>query len=68
VLREADYFGEMALLTGEMRSASIDAVTDCLLLRIEQDDFHRILAHNFDAVLAVIRTLCRRLRPSGGPR
>lgn len=64
VLGEADYFGEMAVLTGEMRSASVTAMTDCMLMRIEQADFHGILAHNFEAVLAVIRTLCRRLRPA----
>ena len=68
VLREADYFGEMAVLTGETRSATIKASSDCLLLRIEQPEFHQILAGNFDAVLAVIRTLCRRLRPADSQR
>jgi len=64
-LSEADCFGEMAVLTGETRSATVEAATDCLLLRIEQADFHRILSEHFEAVLAVIRTLCRRLGPAG---
>jgi len=57
-----DYFGEMSLLDGEPRSASARAEVDTLLLRIRQADFQRILARNFDATLAVLRTLSRRLR------
>lgn len=67
VLREEDYFGEMAVLTGETRSATIKASTDCLLLRIGQSEFHEVLADNFNAVLAVIRTLCKRLPPPSRP-
>jgi CRP-like cAMP-binding protein len=63
VLHEEDYFGEMAVLTGETRSATIRASADCLLLRIGQAEFHDVLADNFNAVLSVIRTLCRRLPP-----
>ena len=62
VLRDADYFGELAVLTGEARNASIRALTDCLLLRLERSDFHQVLAGNFEAVLAVIRNICRRLQ------
>lgn len=60
-LRETDYFGEMAVLTGETRSATIKATVDCLFLRIGKTEFQEILAENFDAVLSVIRTLCKRL-------
>lgn len=60
-LHEPDYFGEIAVLTGETRTATIEASADCLLLRIGQSDFHEMLADNFNAVLSVIRTLCRRL-------
>ncbi len=62
VLRDADYFGELAVLTAETRNASVRALTDCLLLRLERSDFHGVLAGNFEAVLAVIRTICRRLQ------
>lgn len=65
-LRESEYFGEMAVLTGETRSATIRTATDCLLLRIDQAEFQDILSDNFNAVLSVIRTLCRRLPPIGG--
>jgi len=66
ILRDADYFGELAVLTGEARNASIRALTDCLLLRLERSDFHQVLAGNFEAVLAVIRNICRRLQPNVG--
>lgn len=66
VLREADYFGELAVLTGETRNASVRALTDCHLLRLEQSDFHQVLAGSFEAVLAVIRIICRRLQRTPG--
>ena len=62
VLKEKDYFGEMSILDGEPRSASVTALSDCLLLRISQADFHEILSGHFEAALAIIRTLTRRLR------
>jgi CRP-like cAMP-binding protein len=66
VLQDADYFGELAVLTGEARNASVRALTDCLLLRLERSDFHQVLAGNFESVLAVIRNICRRLQQTGG--
>jgi CRP-like cAMP-binding protein len=66
VLADADYFGELAVLTGEVRNASVRAITDCLLLRLGRSDFHQVLAGNFEAVLAVIRNICERLQQSGG--
>jgi CRP-like cAMP-binding protein len=56
------YFGEMSILDGEPRSATALAATDCLLLKIRQEDFHQILSMHFDTALAVIQTLSRNLR------
>jgi len=40
------YFGEMSLLTGDPRSATVAAMEDCVLLEITAADFRRIaLAH-----------------------
>ncbi len=40
------YFGEMSLLTGQPRTATVSAITDCLLLEISAGDFRGIaLAH-----------------------
>tara|TARA_Y100000588_G_scaffold386189_1_gene481200 strand:- start:110 stop:565 length:456 start_codon:yes stop_codon:yes gene_type:complete len=62
VLGEKDYFGEMSILDGEPRSASATADTDCLLLRIDQDNFQTILSNHFEVALTIIRTLTQRLR------
>ncbi|MDP6041178.1 MAG: cyclic nucleotide-binding domain-containing protein, partial [Candidatus Latescibacteria bacterium] len=51
-----DYFGEMSILDGEPRSASATAVSDCLFLRIKQEDFHHILSQRFDVALTIIQT------------
>ena len=34
-----DFFGEISLLTGESRSASVISITDCLLYEIKKSDF-----------------------------
>ena len=62
-----DYFGEMSILDGEPRSASATAVSDCLLLRIKQEDFYQILSQRFDVALNIIQTLTRRLRQASSP-
>ncbi len=62
VLKSQDYFGEMTILDGEPRSASVTALQDCLLLRINQTDFQAILRRHSNVALSIIRTLTRRLR------
>ena len=37
------FFGEMSLLTGDRRSATVTAVTDCELLEIGVDAFRRVV-------------------------
>jgi hypothetical protein len=36
------YFGEMSLLTGQPRTATVSAIADCVLLEISATDFRRI--------------------------
>jgi zinc transporter ZupT len=43
-LGEGKAFGEMALLSGAPRTASVRAVTDADLLQIDKEDFDRLLA------------------------
>jgi small-conductance mechanosensitive channel/CRP-like cAMP-binding protein len=38
------FFGEMSLMTGEPRSASVQAVSDCALVKVDKGAFHEILA------------------------
>ncbi len=50
VLGQGDFFGEMALLTEEPRSADVLAVEDTLCLVIDKECFSTLLAHNFNFV------------------
>jgi small-conductance mechanosensitive channel/CRP-like cAMP-binding protein len=46
VIPAGGHFGEMSLLTGQPRTATVTAITDCLLLEIAAGDFRRIaMAH-----------------------
>jgi voltage-gated potassium channel len=45
-LEEGDFFGEMALLTGERRTATVTAIKPTDLLVLDCDDFHRFIDRN----------------------
>lgn len=45
-LRAGDVFGEMSLLTGEARSATVTAIVDCRLLEIDADRFRELVLRN----------------------
>lgn len=61
-LSSNEIFGELSLLDSEARSASATTLTDCVLLKIEQEDFYDLIATNTDVLKGIMRTLCRRLR------
>src|SRR5262249_58395633 len=44
--REGDFFGELSILNGSPRAASVEAVTDCQLLSLEAEAVHG-LQHRF---------------------
>ena len=55
-LRPGDVFGEMSMLTGEPRTATVSAMTDCQLLELSSEDFRRVAVGNpsvLDRVAAV---------------
>jgi predicted acylesterase/phospholipase RssA/CRP-like cAMP-binding protein len=69
VLREmsaGSAVGELALLTGGTRSASIVAVRDSVLLAVDRRWFEALLAERPGAALGVARELARQLQASGG--
>ncbi len=61
-LSENEIFGELSLLDSEPRSASASTLTDCILLKIEQELFYDVIATNSDILKGIMRTLCKRLR------
>jgi CRP-like cAMP-binding protein len=62
VLHENEIFGELSVLDSDTRSASATTVTECTLLKIEQEDFYDVIATNTDILKGIMKTLCRRLR------
>lgn len=62
VLGPGAFFGEMALLDREPRSASIKANTDCVLLALSRTDFIGLLRKTPEISLELLRELTRRLR------
>jgi hypothetical protein len=42
-VREGDYFGERALITNEVRAASVTAMTNCTLLKLDRNAFSLLL-------------------------
>ena len=61
-LRKGDFFGEMALLDGEPRSASVIAAEECGLLMIYRRNFMNILRKYPDIAIQMLGQISRRLR------
>lgn len=61
-LREGEVFGEMALLDAEPRVASVTAVTDTLLLRLDQEPFYELMDDRIEFTRGIIRVLSHHLR------
>ena len=59
---EGSFFGELAALSPEPRSASITGITATRLFNIEQNDLIDFLKSNLDVGRAIISVLCRRIR------
>jgi CRP/FNR family transcriptional regulator, cyclic AMP receptor protein len=62
VLGAGDFFGEMALLDNEPRSATAIAVEESELLSLHRTDFQNVIADNKGIMSALIKILTARLR------
>ena len=60
VLRSGDCFGEMSLLTGEKRTATIRAEHDCEVLEIGKPTMAKILRDSPECVTQLSELLARR--------
>lgn len=58
-------FGEMSLIDGNPRSASVSTITDAVLLKVDLDTFNQLRSAYHPAAFKVVRqlayTLCERL-------
>ena len=61
-INEGDIFGEMATLDEEVRSASITAEVDSILLRLNKATLHSLITGEPNISMAIISSLCHSLR------
>lgn len=61
-LRPGDFFGEMSLLEGEPRSASVQMLEDGLVLTINRANFEQIIASDPSLALKIMKGLSKRIR------
>jgi len=57
-----EFFGEMGLLDELPRSASVETLEPCEMLRLSKAGFTGILKDNFELAMLIIRNLVKRLR------
>lgn len=62
ILKPLDFFGELALLDGEPRSASVVALETTEVLVIKREEFLRLITSNPELCIKIVGVLGRRLR------
>lgn len=62
VMGPGEYFGEVSLMDGQPRSATIVVKEKTRIMTITRNDFKRILAWNPDIAMDIINVLIKRLR------
>ncbi|QJX47943.1 cyclic nucleotide-binding domain-containing protein [Hymenobacter taeanensis] len=60
--RTGDFFGELALLDAEPRSASAMAHGEVTAFRLDQEDFYDVMEECSEVLHNILRVLCQRLR------
>ena len=58
--------GEMALIDGQPRSATVVAKTDCLLLSVDGRRFERLVSHHPRFAIQMMQVLTQRIRNQNG--
>jgi CRP-like cAMP-binding protein len=65
-LGEGEVVGELAVLDPAPRNATVTAVSDVTLLRIDGEAFAEIMREKYEIAEGITRVLARRLRAVGG--
>jgi CRP/FNR family cyclic AMP-dependent transcriptional regulator len=62
VLKDGEFFGEMAIIDKEPRSASATALTDSKLIVLSDEIFESQIKNNPKIIMAIVRKMSERLR------
>jgi CRP-like cAMP-binding protein len=62
IAKQGEIVGEMALISSDLRSATVTAKTDCRLAPIDQASFESMLRHVPDFSMHVMNVLASRLQ------
>ena len=62
ILNESDFFGEMSLLDGMVRSATVTAIEDSKLFIIQRSEFLDLIKKYPEVSIALLTELTKRLR------
>lgn len=60
--QKGDFFGELALLDAEPRSATAVAHGPVVAFRLDQEDFYEVMEERAEVLRSILRVLCQRLR------
>lgn len=63
VRSDGDYVGELALVTGRPRTATVTAATDLRMLVLDRTSFHRLLQDVPSIAVKVVKAVAERLPP-----
>ncbi|HOI29706.1 MAG TPA: Crp/Fnr family transcriptional regulator [Melioribacteraceae bacterium] len=66
ILSDSDFFGEMAILDGQTRSATVVAIEDSELFLIQRNDFINLLKEYPEVAISLLQELTKRLRAADG--
>ena len=61
ILKHDEYFGEMALITGRRRNASVSTLDDCTLYAVDQKGLYQMINTDPNFALHMMRTMAERL-------
>ena len=61
-LKDSEVFGELAVLDTEPRAASVTAVANTSLFRLEQNAFYELMTEHIEVVRGLFRVFCKRFR------
>ena len=62
ILADSDFFGEMAILDGQNRSANVTAIDDTELFLVQRSDFLDLLYNHPEVSISLLQELTKRLR------